>query len=61
MKIPELELIFMKIIIKYIQNFDETLLNLSNILSQFLLYELRFFTSKTYANFVTMNHFLLDF
>ena len=46
---------------QYIQDFDEILQKLSDIWSQFLIYGLRLFPAKTYTNFVTMDHFLLDF
>ena len=44
-----------------IEDFEATLRKVPIKLSQFLRYELRLFTSKTYPNFVTMDQFLLHF
>ena len=55
-------LIFIKVQTeKYIQDFFETLQKLIAIRSQFLIYELRLFTSTTCTNFETMNHFFTLF
>ena len=58
MKIPLLSLVFIKVKLEqFFQDFDVILLKVSNILSQFLLFKIRLFTSKTYTKFVTMVSF----